>query len=345
MATVARRREAEQASIAFHQALTQLGVMMAVETLTLWKDVPAQPGIPGWARWLPRMVQLVLLRRRQTRELAESYYRLQRALLTDTTFARPDEEPGETLPLDALRSEFNGIIGYNYADEPQAGDADRDPIVLEDLSDVDQEITDTERDAEEAIATTLENLSRASLEAKMRDAANGAERADELDAGRSKAHNEAGVRTAAAMARHAMNGARSDLFARATRDPRVLGYVRTSQTGTPCAFCAMLMSRQVAYKTEAAAAFRVGDDGGYASLSYEDGDRYHDNCQCYPHPVYAQVDYDESSRFDLNREYAEMWPRVTEGLSGAAARRAWRRYIDESRQAQAAAPTPDAQEA
>lgn len=76
----------------------------------------------------------------------------------------------------------------------------------------------------------------------------------------------------------------------------------------------MLMSRGPVYKTA-------------NSAIYAEGDLYHDNCNCYAEPIYSTEQYETSPLFELNRQYQELWPIVTEGLGGKSALSAWRRFI------------------
>jgi hypothetical protein len=76
----------------------------------------------------------------------------------------------------------------------------------------------------------------------------------------------------------------------------------------------MLISRGPVYRSE-------------RSAEYADGDKYHDNCHCFAEPVFSREQYNSSPLYALNRQYEELWPQVTKGLSGHAALRAWRRFI------------------
>src|SRR5690606_1703614 len=172
---------------------------------------------------------------------------------------------------------------------------------------------------EEEARTVLEALGLKNLERKL-DEIDDKLSSSELDARREEARLKVARRQAAAVDRLVQNGARGDLWVTAEKDREVLAYARVSRTGTPCGWCAMLISRGPVYKTAGAATF--GLDG--------EGDRYHDNCHCYAEPVFSLEQYEQDSRFDLNREYSRLWPRVTSGLSGKAALSAWRKYFRES---------------
>src|SRR5690606_41148925 len=63
-------REAEEASAAFQLALAQIGVETVAEALELWESVnPARLAATA-ERWLNQAIQLILTRRRQSRDLA-----------------------------------------------------------------------------------------------------------------------------------------------------------------------------------------------------------------------------------------------------------------------------------
>jgi hypothetical protein len=119
-----------------------------------------------------------------------------------------------------------------------------------------------------------------------------------------------------------MNGGRSTVWNHMQRDKRAIGYIRLSRTGTPCGWCAMLISRGPVYRSQ-------------NSAEYADGDKYHDNCHCYAEPVFSREQYNGSSTYELNRRYEELWPKVTRGLSGKAAVSAWRRFIRQEQKAAA----------
>lgn len=336
-------------------ALTQIGAGTVAEALTLWEGVPATSRASTAASWLRRAVTLVMGRRRQSRDLARAYYRLVRALRTGTTVADPYHPEPRYVTVTDLREEFNALIGG--AERPQEGRTDSAPTetpdspssaassepveadegVLDDADLAEEEELDRilveeieglreaeeriEREAEEELRTVLEALGPDNLQKKV-DKIDGAGSADEVDELREAAHREAGARQAAAAERIAMNGGRSTVWSHAQRDRRAIGYIRLSRTGTPCGWCAMLISRGPVYRSE-------------RSAEYADGDKYHDNCHCYAEPVFSSGQYSSSSLYELNRRYEELWPKVTRGLSGKAAVSAWRRFIRQEQKAAA----------
>lgn len=170
------------------------------------------------------------------------------------------------------------------------------------------------KEREERLARAREKAEIAAAEYHRRMAAiRDRERQEQNDA-----YEMRGRRTAAAAERIAMNGARSQVWEMASRDRRVLGWIRVSTTGHPCAFCAMLLTRGFLGR-RGANLYRSG-----ASAGKSDGDKYHINCKCTAIPIYRTSDLD-TPQFALNRELAEAWPRVTRGSDDPI--NAWRRWI------------------
>ncbi|MCD2462450.1 hypothetical protein MBT42_02640 [Streptomyces sp. MBT42] len=200
-------------------------------------------------------------------------------------------------------------------------DEELDRILVEELDGLRADEERIEREAEEELRTVLEALGPNNLSKKV-DQLDGGRPADEVDELRDEAHRQAGAQQAAAAERIAMNGGRSTVWNHASRDRRALGYIRLSRSGTPCGWCAMLISRGPVYRSE-------------SSAEYSDGDKYHDNCHCYAEPVFSREQYSSSSAYELNRRYEELWPKVTRGLSGKAAVAAWRRFIRQEQKAAA----------
>lgn len=334
---------AEVAKIAaqFQLALTQVGIATIVDAIRLWRRMPPTKAAELADEWLEDAVRLVMTRRRLSRDLAMSYFRLARALRTGTTIPDPYNPIPTTVTLAELREEFALLTEQArnpsgeapepvtpalptegtpdtpaVAQEPSEGDDIVIPI--ERIKGSDEELEEDERldaEAEQEARVVLKALGPRNLQKRVEeiDPERPAREVDEL---RDEAHNKAGSRQAAAADRIVKNGGRGKLWSLADRDPRVLGYVRVSQTGTPCGWCAMLISRGVIfYESERSATYG------------EDGDLYHDNCNCIAFPVYSKTEYNTDDIYALNREYDDLWPKVTKGLSGKAAVSAWRRYF------------------
>ncbi|MFF4244313.1 hypothetical protein ACFYY2_07535 [Streptomyces sp. NPDC001822] len=357
MTSKTRAAETDEVSVAFHTALTQIGAHTTADALRLWADVPASQRAVTAGAWLRKAITLVMSRRRQSRDLARAYYRLARALQTGSTVADPYHPEPSHVTLADLRREFAALAG-NYeppveppSDPPPRGggqtsssagtdddpndddqgqapgesagrgddedqddedDDDWERILVEELKGLREEEERIEREAEEELRIVLEALGPRNLDQKL----------SVEDADPDEAHRDAGARQAAAASRIAMNGARSSNWAHMSRDGRALGYVRLSRTGTPCGWCALLISRGAVYKSR-------------ESATFNDGDRYHDNCHCYAAPIWNRDQYQSGELFALSRQYMALWPEVTKGKSGKAAVSAWRRFIRQKQRAAA----------
>lgn len=339
MSTASRAAEAEKVTIAYQIALTKLGAQTIAEALALWKqDTPESPA--SASRWMSRAIALIMRRRAEARALARAYYRLERALRTGFTVADPSDKQTSTT-LNDLRNEFRQTAGP-AAPGPSS---DNPTIPVEYLPGLNAESSARDAAAQQEIRTALGNLGPMNLSKKLADISTDG-LASAVDAERNLARDQAGARQAAAAERIALNAARGELWSATNKDTRAIGYVRVSRTGTPCGWCAMLISRGFVEKPKRGSArplYGSSKGAGGENLTdgnkYEDGDLYHDNCHCYAVPVYALADLQTSDLYALNREYGELWPKVTEGLGGDAALTAWRRFIRTQQRAQAARPT------
>jgi hypothetical protein len=140
--------------------------------------------------------------------------------------------------------------------------------------------------------------------------------ARKVDTAREDLKSRTGAKLAANGERSVLDSARSAVDKIAENDDRVLGYVRVSRTGTPCYWCAMLISRGLILYSSAKAAEKTAD-----------GHAYHTHCHCYAVPVYSKDQFNSDPLFKLNHTYDKLWPNVTKGLSGKTAVNAWRRYF------------------
>ncbi|MGW7434715.1 VG15 protein [Streptomyces sp. NPDC054849] len=380
MTTPTKQAEADQASVAFQVALTQIGAGTVEEALKLWQAVPATARAATSTAWLRKAITLVMSRRRMSRDLARAYYRLARALRTGTTVADPYHPEPTYVTLDTLRREFAALVGdaedgsleersdsASPAPNPsspaasgapvEAGeegqddsaqevedDPNDDQILVEELPGLREDEERIEREAEDEARTILDLLGPANLERKT-SAIDESKPATDVDKARDQAHQEAGARQAAAAARIVNNGGRSAVWNHMSKDRRVLGYIRLSRTGTPCGWCAMLISRGAVYRSQKKAGPSLAD---LESGNYADGDKFHDNCNCYAEPIFSRGQYGSSDLYELNRRYEALWPKVTRGLSGKAAVSAWRRFIRQEQKAaaqEARQTSPSVQEA
>lgn len=312
MATSKWAEEADKAAVAFHLALIKIGAEAAAKSILLWQTVPVTGPEDGGSRWLNAAVNLVVSERRRARRLARAYYRLVRALRTGRTIGTS----GATETLGSLRNDFASLAS-TYKPE---SDGNERAIPVDILPSKSEAQYDAEIEGE--AKTNLQALGPENLKKKLGDIDTG-KTAEEVDAERKKAYDDVAARQAATFSRLVQDGARSDLWDVSSRDTGVVGYIRLSRTGTPCGWCAMLISRGPVYKS-------VRTGGG--DINYNDGDLYHDNCNCYAEPIFSLTDYQTNPRYALNREYQKLWPIVTEGLGGKAALSAWRRFIRTTKQ-------------
>lgn len=344
MTTPARLAEAEEVSIAFQVALSQLGTEAVLDALALWQEVPVNNVDTTAARWLDRVVDLILFRRRQSRALGLGYYRLIRALRTGSTIADPYAVP-KSVTLAALRAEFAALVAEQLQRDPGdiSGEGDDEEVPVEELPDLTERLDETERAARAEAEEVLKALGTDNLGKKLKKVKDD-QPAKDADTERDTAHDEAGSRQAAAAARIAMNGARSAVWESSQKDRKVLGWARVSETGSPCGWCGMLISRGAVYRSKNSATTKDG-----AVSNFGDGDKYHDNCKCYAEPMFSTQQYDLDPRFDLNRELEQLWADKIKGkYSGNDALNAFRTLLRHRYKAQAqeaGASTNTAQEA
>ena len=115
--------------------------------------------------------------------------------------------------------------------------------------------------------------------------------------------------TAGAVTRLVLDADRSVIVSASLADPEADGWARVT-SGRACAFCAMLASRGPVYVSE--------ESGGFEA---------HDHCGCTVEPVMDRGAYEWAPS---SQRYSDLWAESTSGLSGADARRAFRRAVDAS---------------
>jgi len=343
--TPQQMKEAEEASALFHVALISLGARAVSDTLSLWDDVPPVLNVSNTRaaqKWLATAIEYVMRRRLRARDMALAYYRYQRALTTGTTIALPGQDNPPYMTLPELKRQFESHLNPEVppedgsADSTDALEADvpeADRIPVEDLDGLDGDLDALEQETVEQVRDNLIVLGPINQDRKTRGARY-VETVEQSDASRAEAHGNAGRRQAAAAARNVMNGARGSLFLAADSDRRALGFVRVSRTGTPCGFCAMLISRGPVLKKDGrqASLYRANEGTGPKAdgsiVTYGDLDLYHDNCQCYAVPVFSTQQFGSGDIFAMNREYAELWEtHIQDQYSGDEALSEWRRLI------------------
>jgi hypothetical protein len=137
-----------------------------------------------------------------------------------------------------------------------------------------------------------------------------------------RANETTGVTLSGAASRLITNGARQAVMSSVKADAQAVAWMRVT-SGDPCAFCAMLASRGPVFKSQQAAGFLA-----------------HDHCRCVAAAVFSDQDAEKLKDNDLSQQ----WKQVTKGLSGADARREWRRQWDaqHNRDGVRALPSPAA---
>lgn len=314
MTTAARIKEADAAAKAFQIALAQQGAATVKEALSLWQDVPTNVTPAQASRWLTKAVTMILSRRVISRELAVAYYRLTRALRTGYTIPMPGEKSPSTVTLADLRQDFRMLSKNPLAGPTTDGSA---KIIVDKIAGLMAEDLASERAAELQARVMLGALGPASLRKRIAKL-DETKPATQIDGERLDAHSAAGARQAAAAASVVMNGARGAIFKTVIKDPRAIGYIRLSKTGTPCAWCAMLISRGAVYQSKKSAGLAI----------YGDGEKYHTNCYCYAEAVFSKAQYNSSDLYALNRQYERDWPEVAKKLKkGQSMSDAWKEYI------------------
>lgn len=339
--TPEQEQEVERATLLFSVALAGLGTQAVSDSLSLWEGVPPLPGqrtSQASAKWLTLATAYVVARRVMARDLAFAYYRYERALATGKTIALPGQENPPTLSLFALKAAFEGLLSGSLPESqvddeeertwqiPSPAGLEDAEIEVEEIDGLEEEFGLLEEDAEQQALNNLYVLGPQNLDGKINKIA--PINADQVDADREGAHKAAGNRQAAETERNVLNGARGSLFLVSDRDRRVLGWARHSSTGTPCGFCAMLISRGFVMRNgKVSGGLYSSNQGTSADTTYGDLDLYHANCHCFAVPVFSVQQMRSDAVFALNREYAELWPTVTKGLSGKEALSAWRAFI------------------
>lgn len=322
MTSDSRISQAEQVELLYYWALGRLGNAVALDALDLWEQVPASSRAARAAWWLSRLMEVLDAFRTEGQDLAVAYYRLNRALRTG--YAPRFGDSGRTVSLNALRDAFDAVVDeieretsgdVDYRNPESTGvevefvyEDDDEDIPLEDIGDLDELLRELDESAAEEAADVLDQLGVENLVKKL-------EKGEEPE----QAHRDAGLRHASAAMRITMNAARGLVYRLSDTDARVVGWARYSQTGTPCSWCAMLLSRQVLYKSKSAAQHR--------GRSQEE-DKYHDNCKCVSVPIFDMAHYRESDLFVSNRRYWDLWKKHIQGkYGGDEALRQWRRLL------------------
>lgn len=293
----------------YWRAQARVGLTARAEALAEWVRINPASVTPSSAEWLAAVLAVVRGQRRRSREAAIAFYRLYRALAIGRTVTLPGQDPGSTT-LGELRDRWAGASGETRRLYPDDGRE-----IPEDRLDWPDE--DSAADDEAAVVSlTATGVARA------HDLAREGGRLDDPDF---LADLESAGRSASAAAdMQAIRSGRAVLDGATRRDRAAVGWARVTD-GDPCYFCAMLASRGAVYKSRASAGGTVRDP--VRPNSPDRLQAYHPNCHCQVVPVFSRSDFWVPG----SRELSQEWERVTRGLSGQAALRAWRRHIDEQR--------------
>jgi hypothetical protein len=327
--TAARHREADAAHLALQAALALEGGKAATEVLVAWQTLASNAPQAQQSAWLGKVVQIVMGHRATTRAMAVSYYRLVRALRIGQTIPSPGDG-ASSVSIEQLRREFRLLVGGSSSSgyKPASEAPGIDDILIE----IDRKLTDLLKETE-AAERAAELQSRIVLEAvgpkgldKQLDAIDDSKPATEVDELRDKARAVSGAKAAGQAGRMVMDGARDTILDAVHKDPRAIGWARVSD-GDPCHFCAMLLSREVFYKSKKSATRAI----------YGDGMEFHPNCGCTAIEVFSQDQYDNSDLFRENRKYRDEWKAVTNSddplYADTHALNAWRRHHTKQRAA------------
>lgn len=307
MPTAQHRREAEEITRLFQAAIAQQSAEAMIEATRLWHQTPVSISTATAGAWLDAVIRMILLRRARSRELGLAYYRLMRALRTGATIGDTRRDEPRWVSIRQLREEFEALRNGDELPEPEVLDPDveddEDLIEVELIFDIEDYMLRDDEDTEREIREELPDKGPGK-----RDRIEGDDLSDE------EIHESSTNDIAGDSQRRVADGGRQIVHAGVNGDPRALAYARVSTTGTPCGWCAMLISRGAVYKSEQSA---------YFSRS---GEKYHDDDKCISVPVFNRSDFD-GELFAMNRAYGEYWPEVTKGLYGKDAVSRWRQFV------------------
>lgn len=323
--------EADRVDLVYQYVLSQMGAKTTAQVLALWQSIPVGQAAQTASVWLARATEMILTQREDARALGMAYYRLARALRTGSTVANPlnEEEPPQ-ISLEMLRQEFEALVaettgeGTTDITASREPDGDDDSVEVERIDGLDAALAADEASAKPYTEELLKGMAETA-----------SARVDQLDPKMSNAdakaaakdlHLQHGAMVAAAGGRTAMNGGRNATNQASVRDPRVIGWVRQSTTGTPCYFCAMLISRRVLYKSKQTAGDGARDDG--RTFAGDGMFKFHDNCRCVAEAVYSDADFASNPKYEANRYYAALWDKHIKGkFGGADAINEWRKLL------------------
>lgn len=332
------------------RAQARLAAEAALAAAEGWRQVSPTNLPETSARWLADTAQSQRRIRDRSRRLTAAYVRLLRAFRIGSTVPPlTDEAPVDPrigYSMGQLRDSFAAAAG-----EPRMrGDDDSVTVTVDAFEWPEADEEADERRAVASLAVTGPVQAHRAITRLQQSQERG--RLDDSDflADLSAVMRDAGAQAAGAADRDAQMGGRDLLDAYARADRTVLGWARVTAPN-PCWFCAMLASRGAVYRSAWTARYRgsgarrraVGADlpQGWEDWSPDrlaeweasrGVNRFHDNCHCTLIPVYSREDWIPPE----SQAFRELYYESTRGLSGPAARAAFRAAVEARRQRAAA---------
>ena len=246
----------------------------------------------------------------------------------------PDPDPTDDVTDVEVRSP-DGSEFSPYSLEEWLDDLD---IEVEDLDWLEDELNKIEDELNAEAEALLELLGPIRLKQRLEElsADDKLQTAQEVEAERESEHLAVGRAVAAHGERIVLNGGRMAEYRVGKRDQRVTGFVRVHEPkgnppdAYPCGFCALLMTRgfvtsggslKMTYRSEKAAGGTANEDG-------ENPDQFHVRDHCRVEQVFSVEQINDDTRFNLNRELAELYRANIQGrYGGDQALTKWRRLI------------------
>jgi hypothetical protein len=222
-------------------------------------------------------------------------------------------------------------------------DSTLDPYIQDLLDAADDEDSSVEVDeydwlddlTDEEVAAAFSKLLIASAVDKQTGAATVIRKNDELTPGQAldaltESHGNAGAMGAGKVDKYGISAGRDAIDDAIRNDGRVQKFARKCGPN-PCHFCAMLASRGWVYTAKTGSTTRRTTTVAGNAGNFEEGPegrpldvrKFHDNCHC---TLISRWEA-QSKLPEQNAFYEAQWPIVTEGLGGAAAMNAWRRWM------------------
>ena len=311
-------KEAEKVHDVYKEALAALGAKAFIEMMSAYADVVIDGG-PSFSRFTTIFAGIIYQYRRLARDLSVAMSRYERALLTGQTYTDWMSPSGGQSTMRSLRDEFAYQAEKAGSDSSRLRGASLRTIKQVSIPQLQADEMKSEQLLDIELDTTLRVLGEDVIKNGLTEIKDDMPMAKVIDM-QERIKQRVASRLLPGGERIVMNAARDNDARIVKFDRKALGYTRVHNylADQPCGWCSMLMTRGFMkrsglYKWETAGAAE-GEDG------------FHPGCHCTIVKVYSLQQL-ESPKFDANREYASLWPRVTKGLYGEDARSEWRKYI------------------